>query len=150
MLSFSTLAMMSAQDMGVLDMIGKVCLFSEVYGVITYAGEPVSGATVTRWVEWRQKSSDSVRTAQDGSFRLPALYKISLLATLLPIPFRAAQTIYVDVNGTEHLIWSTIKIGSEPNDELAGRPLRFTCELTRKRRYVHLGAASIESNCEWR
>ena len=107
-------------------------LFSEVRGVVTRGGAPVSGAIVEREYRWswnKSTGSDRATTGADGTFTLPPMTKTSLIGSLLPHEAVIYQTIRISVNGKSHDAWYLIKRNYETNGELSGRPIRLKCDL---------------------
>ena len=128
--------------------VGRACVFSEVSGVVTYKGEPVSGATIRRVAKWQKEQEDRTVTAADGSFYFGPMYQRSVLK-LLPAEFVAHQRLLIEHLGQEVLMWSTTKRNTEENAELNGKPLKFSCELTDEPRFDRNYRASIKTICTW-
>lgn len=113
-------------------MMGRMCLFSAVKGVVLDHGKPVEGAIIERSYEWGWKSqlgSDSTSTNSHGDFHLPVIWGYSLLGSLLPHQPVVRQTILIKYGGKSYEAWLVNKMGYEQNDELDGRPITLTCRL---------------------
>ena len=113
-------------------MMGRMCLFSAVKGVVLDHGVPVEGATIERSYDWgwkNQSGSDNTLTGENGEFALPAIWGWSILGSLLPHEPFVTQTILITHGGKSYKGWLMDKRGYEENDELDGRPISVTCRL---------------------
>ncbi|AFV00430.1 hypothetical protein M5M_16495 [Simiduia agarivorans SA1 = DSM 21679] len=129
--------------------MAKANLFSSVKGVLTLSGSPLAGATINRSVRWRdEEHTDSTTTDKDGRFEFPAIMSSGSIPRL-PAEFNAFQSMTVDHDGSQVLIWETVKAESEENAELEGQPMVLTCELSEASRFEHLLLNSIETRCRW-
>ena len=120
--------------MGFLDFM-RIYIFSEVDGVVLLEGKPVSGATVIRTADYKDKLySDTVITDDQGRFHFDDIYIYSmrLFGTYI------WQKITIQYDGKEYLAWKMMKgydtRYSELSDpELPDAPikkLQLRCELT--------------------
>ena len=113
--------------------MGKMCLFSEVNGVVLRNGKPVEGAVVEREAFWRwkqQRIRDSATTNEQGEFKLPMVERASILGSFLPHEPVIEQGILIHVGREEFEAWGFIKRNYRVNGEADGKPLHMVCELT--------------------
>lgn len=118
--------------MGFFD-FAKVCLYSEVSGVVMLYGEPIAGAEVIRSATWREKLyTDTVTTDTYGRFQFDPMFALSVLHKyVLPIEPYISQTMIIRYQGKEHLAWKVSKRGYELNDEFTDhRAHPLSCELS--------------------
>ena len=106
-------------------------LFSAVAGKIEITGKPVAGATVKRWYRGGYSDKESTETTTDaaGNFSFAPATFSSIMASILPHEAVIAQKIFVEINGTETLIYATVKRNYDNNGEY-GQPLSFTFDPT--------------------
>jgi hypothetical protein len=108
----------------------KLCVFSEVRGVVLATGSPVAGATVERtWDGGKKPGSDRTRTDAEGRFTLPAVIQSSFLASILPHEPVIRQEIVIEHEGARHPAWLFVKHNYEVNGERKGKPIRATFHL---------------------
>ena len=91
--------------MGFLDFM-RIYIFSEVDGVVLLEGKPVSGATVIRTADYKDKLySDTVITNDQGRFHFDDIYIYSmrLFGTYI------WQKITIQYDGKEYLAWKMMK-----------------------------------------
>lgn len=81
--------------------LGKVCLFSEITGVITLNGKPVANARLVRTADRVGAITDETTTDEKGHFSMPAVYERTI-AKYLPQEFVASQEIHVYLDGTKY------------------------------------------------
>ena len=123
-----SLVTLGVWSMGLFDFM-KVCLFSEVNGVVTLEGKPVAGAMVIRTARFNSDIySDSVITDGEGRYHFDAIYtkslkKITSMAPLVP------QELTITHAGSEYLGWVMNKTNYDMNGEI-GRSMSLVCELT--------------------
>jgi len=127
----------------------EAVLFSPLEGVITYEGQPASGAQIKRKVAWKDKEGeiDYFTTDEKGYFSIPIKtieYRDSAFARL-----SIGQTITVEFKGKEHIIWKTGKTSAHLYGELGGRPVNLVCELTKEKPDFHLEFELVETLCVW-
>ena len=116
--------------MGLFDFV-KVCLFSQVNGLVTLNGKAVSGAEVVRTAEFRNKRYvDNAVTDNEGRYRFPESsgHSFSKIMYLEP---RISQSILIRYKGTEYVAWESVKGNSAADGEIS-EPLSLACELTTK------------------
>ncbi|MGD8176853.1 DUF6795 domain-containing protein [Marinimicrobium sp. ARAG 43.8] len=134
--------------MGLLN-AGKVCLFSEISGVITLNGEPAAGAELTRTANLNKDKVDYTTTDDSGHFKMPAVFQRTV-TQFLPQEFVAKQEIYVSYQGTQYRMWSGVKRKPEENVESRGEPLVVHCELRlEEENYKRIDGSPIFSLCTW-
>ena len=110
----------------------KVCLYSEVSGVVTLHGKPVAGAEIIRKVWWPDEKlhTDNTTTDAQGQFHFAPMFAFSLLRQYMPIEPVIEQTMFIRFQGKEYPAWSGAKHGYDLNDEFNHRKLPpITCEL---------------------
>ena len=116
----------------------KSCVFSEVEAVLTLNGEAVEGARIVRKGNWQSEKPDETITDTNGKFRFPAVYERNFIR-LLASEFAVSQSLTVHYQGKEFVFWVNSKREVEENSELAGKDLRFRCELTNDMQVHELG-----------
>ena len=127
----------------------NVVLFSPLAGQLTFNGEPASGAKIKLWLAWKDKEGE-IRTFssdRNGYFSIPSQEVLHQENPLFQISI--GQTITVEFNRQEYLIWRGGKSTTTLYGELGGRPQNLTCELTEEDMHVHLDHALIETLCKW-
>ena len=138
----------TGQAMSIFD-AGKVCTFSSVRATVTYEGEPVKGAKVTRLTDWNTPSTDMTTTNENGYFELPSLYERSISRVVLPIQFAVSQVITVEYNGQSNEIWVNTKMKPEENSELGGIPINLKCELSNEMKTYRVSGPILGTICTW-
>ena len=107
----------------------KVCLFSEVNGVVTLNGKPVVGAEVIRTAELNDKAySDTTTTDGQGRYHFDARFTKSV-NSILPVEPFIPQTLVIRANKQEFPGWKMNKRNYSVNGEI-DQPLNLTCELS--------------------
>jgi len=127
----------------------EAVLFSPLEGVITFEGQPASGAKIKRNVAWKDKEgeTDNFTADENGYFSIPiktAEYRDSPYAQI-----SIGQTITVEFKGKEYEIWQTGKSSTHLYGELGGRPVNLVCELTKEKMDSHLGFSLLGTLCVW-
>jgi hypothetical protein len=111
----------------------KMCLFSEVNGVVLDGGKPVVNAVVKRTYNWgiaeRSDTTDEQTTDENGRFSFPSAHTRSFWY-IVPHNPRIRQKIIISANGTEYQAWSYSKGNYDVNGELLGKPMKLLCEVT--------------------
>jgi hypothetical protein len=127
--------------------VGRVCLMSPVEARVTFDGNPVKGAVVTRTVDWkgRDKKMDSVVTNADGFFRLGILESHKKKNWLSE--FVAIQEIVVEYQGYSYRIWEMSNRDPVENAEL-GRPIVLECELLGEEYYPETPKGLLITMCK--
>ena len=117
--------------MGLFDFM-KVCLFSEVNGVVTLEGKPVKGAEISRTAEFNDKFyTDKTVTNADGHFHIDAMTTHSINKTLAIVEAVISQELKITYEGKEYIGWRTVKRSYEQNTELGDdKKIQLSCELT--------------------
>jgi hypothetical protein len=133
--------------MGITD-IGKVCLFSNMTGIITIDGEPVANARLVRTVDLSSEKTDETKTDQYGKFEFPTVFARTITKHL-PQEFASKQEIVAHVDGKPYTIWSGVKRTPEENSESRGKPLVVTCELNSEETLIKGNNSPIFSLCSW-
>lgn len=112
--------------------MGKFCLFSAVQGVVLSQGQPVVGAVIERkfvWAWGNETSTDQAVTDANGEFHLSAIFRGSLLGSILPHQPHIVQTLRIQYQGKEYLAWAFAKMNYQENSELKGKPIALICRL---------------------
>lgn len=127
----------------------EVVLFSPLEGKLTYKGEPAAGAVLNIWIAWKDQQGETSQFKADdnGYFSIPANiveHKANPLAQI-----SIAQSITVNYNGNDYLIWKAGKSSTHLYGELGGRPENVVCELTKEEMDAHLDSALLETSCVW-
>jgi hypothetical protein len=118
----------------------KVCLATEVKGVVTLQGKPVANAKVTREVLFRdQKLNSETITDEKGNFSLPAVYERTVWKHT-PFEVVIGQTINIEFENKQYLAFRTSKRNFDVDGELNSpiaiengqvlTPFILACELT--------------------
>ncbi|MFC1750469.1 DUF6795 domain-containing protein [Pseudomonadota bacterium] len=98
----------------------KVCVFTDVEGVVTFEGHPVSGAKVVRTAEVifnGKKFSDETTTDIEGRFKFGAIYTHSI-NTFLPSEKMIHQDIFIHHENKKFHGWKSTKHNYNYNGEL--------------------------------
>lgn len=135
------------QIMSILD-AGQIFTFSSVRANVTYEGEPVKGAKVSRLAKWKDTHTDVTVTSDVGFFEFPAIFQKSI-TKFMPIEIVITQVITVEYNGIFYKIWINTKMNSDQNTELGGLPLDMECELTDDPVFYENFGPLLETNCRW-
>ncbi len=128
--------------------LGKVCLFSNISGVILIDGKPVENARLVRTVDLSGKETDEVITNAQGEFEMPAVF-VRTITKYLPQEFSSSQEIVVHYKNKEYRIWSAVKRKPEENIESRGKPLVVRCELNSEETMIKVNNSPIFSLCTW-
>ena len=113
--------------MGLFDFL-KVCLFSEVAGVVVVDGKPIAGAKLLRTVKLNDTvHSDETESNAEGKFHFDAMFTNSI-NKLLPIEPYLPQKIIISYNGREFLAWELDKHNFDEEGELL-RKIHISCDL---------------------
>jgi len=126
----------------------KVCLFSQMNGVITLDGKPVTNAKLVRTVKLSKPDSDETHTDAQGNFEFPAKFTRSI-GKHLPQEFASNQDITVHHNGKQYKMWSAVKRTPDENSESRGKPLVVACELNSEETLIKVNNSPIFSLCTW-
>lgn len=114
-------------------------LFSPVSGRIVLAGKPVAGASVKRWFRGGfsdKEATDITTTDTSGNFSFPSVTSSSIIARFIPHEPSITQKIFVQISGTETLIYATVKRNYDNNGEFGGQPLNFVFDPTAEASFV--------------
>ena len=140
-----------ASTMGFFDYI-KVCLHSEVSGVVTLQGKPVVGAEITRLTIWRGEShTTSTTTDAQGHFKIDPLFTTSFFQPW--VGFTITQKLTIRYQDKEYIVWQGWKRNKDLNGEFTDqKPHPLTCELTAESRTTGEGLPAnrfVETICTW-
>ncbi len=161
LISLSTIGM----SMGLFDFT-KIYLFSEVSAVVTYNGQPVAGAEVTRTVQFPPNkvfSKTTTTTDAQGRFHFDALVGHSLLAKFSLGQPLVLQQLHIRYHDKEYLAWDLVKsnlrsegeFSADPEGEFSDGTVTkipvLTCELTSEPRdiKVWIGNSLLKTICTW-
>lgn len=133
--------------MSILD-AGKVCLFSQISGVITLDGRPAANARIIRTANLSRDKVDETYTDENGYFEMPPVFQRTV-AKFLPQEFTAKQTINVEYDGNNYVIWRGVKRDPGENTEARGENLVVTCELSNDEDLIIIDGAPIFTLCNW-
>jgi len=127
----------------------EVVLFSPLEGKLTYKGEPASGATFNVWIAWKDQEGEVAQFTADGNgyFSIPTNIVDHKANPLVQISI--AQSITVNYEGNDYVIWKAGKSSTNLYGELGGRPENVMCELTKEEMDTHLDSALLETSCVW-
>jgi len=128
--------------------LGKVCLFSEISGVITLDGKPVANAKLVRTANRDGDITDETTTDEHGKFTMPAVYERTI-TKFLPMEFVVSQEIEVSHCGKKYKMWDGIKRKREENTESRGKPLVVSCELNSEEKHIRVDGAGFFTLCTW-
>ncbi|MBI3561655.1 MAG: carboxypeptidase regulatory-like domain-containing protein [Gammaproteobacteria bacterium] len=135
--------------MGLFDFL-KVCLFSDVHGVVTLQGKPVAGAEIIRSGALNEENgkafSDIAFTDEQGHFHFNAKFVHSLVA-VIPMEPLVPQKILIRYQGREYLAWSMNKRRYVENAEL-DKPIRLACEITNPDEVKWFGSTYVKGICK--
>jgi len=117
--------------MGLFDFM-KVCLFSEINGVVTLDGKPVAGAEIVRTAIFKDKPRiDKAITDEAGKFHFDAMYGHSLGKLINMFEMVIPQTMTIHYHNHEFLGWRTSKRDYHENAELdSDRDITLSCDLS--------------------
>ncbi len=124
-------------------------LFSKVHGVVLNNGKPVPNVVVKRFFNFgwtNEEKTDTTKTDKDGNFDFPIITRFSLATSVVPHEPSIAQTINVDFEGKDYLLWAFTKSNYDENGELKGKAIDLICELTREPAYDK--ASGVVGNCK--
>lgn len=127
----------------------EIVVFSPLEGRLFFEGKPLSGADISLWVSWKDKTGHTFhyKTDENGFFLIPKitdLYKDSALVQLV-----ITQEITVNYRGESYLIWTLSKTDGGLNVEFGGEPKNLTCDLTEDLKTIRTDEVLMGSRCEW-
>lgn len=113
-------------SMGLFDSL-KVCLFSEVNGVVTNKGKPVAGVEViqTAQINNGKLYTYTTMTDEQGRFHFDALFSHSI-NKVVPVQPRVPQNILFRYQGREYRGWKTSKHNYDEGGEINSLTARET------------------------
>ena len=135
----------TGQAMSIFD-AGKVCTFSAVRATVTYEGEPVKGARVTRLTEWKNPNKEITETDDKGIFDFPAIFERSI-SKYMPMEIVISQQIIVEYQGRLFEIWANGKMNPEEDSEFDGVSIDLDCELTNEAKTYRSNGSLVMTNC---
>lgn len=97
----------------------KVNLFSEMQGVITLSGKPVTGARITRTAipDNDKKYSDSTISDSEGRFHFDKM-ETHMFMKVLPGQSSVAQKVIIEHEGKQYIAWEAAAAGDNDKGEL--------------------------------
>ncbi len=97
----------------------KVNLFSEMKGIVTLEGKPVSGASLTRTAipSNDKEYTDTAQTDRAGRFSFGPM-ETHMFLKLLPSNSTIYQKMTIDYAGKQYLAWKILAASDRPNGEL--------------------------------
>ncbi|RYY77275.1 MAG: hypothetical protein EOO52_07305 [Gammaproteobacteria bacterium] len=127
----------------------EVVLFSPLQGLLTYKGKPATNAKITRKVVWKDKTGETeIFYANDkGEFHLPGKVVITRIPAMAQLV--AFQSIDVAFFDHEFTIWHYGKMDKGLYDELGGRAINLTSELTDNLARVELPNGVLTTSFKW-
>lgn len=127
----------------------NLVLFSPLAGKLTFQGKPAAGAKIVRTINWKDETGEAETffANEKGEFSIPIKTEAAKLNGLSQ--FVAYQTVEVIFHETEFTIWRFGKMGKKLNDELGGRAVNLTCELTDDFVRVEVPDGGLGTSCKW-
>jgi len=97
----------------------KVNLFSEMKGVVTLDGKPVSGALLKRTAipNNDKEYTDNTTTDENGRFHFNKM-ETKMFSKFLPGESRVHQKVVIDYNGKQYIAWETAAASDVDKGEL--------------------------------
>jgi len=128
----------------------KICLFSEVNGVVVKDGVPIKGAEVIQTVSYGggEKVRNSTTTNSQGEFHFNALFRHSI-RTLLPGASVYDQEIIIKYENQEIPGWIMVKQNRQENTELDGLPISLTCDINSEEQRKTTQSNVVLGICHW-
>jgi len=108
----------------------KICLFSEVNGVVVKDGSPIAGAEVIQTVSYGggKKVRNTTTTNSWGEFHFDTLFTHSI-STLLPGESAYSQGLVIKHDGADIEGWTLVKRDDKENSELGGQKINLLCDV---------------------
>jgi hypothetical protein len=117
--------------MGLFDV--KVCVFSEVRGIVIMQGLPVEGAVIERKYQLnKDEVIDKTNTDASGYFSMPPIC-VSSIRTLYPHQPSILQVVNIYFGDDTYQAFGFHKGNYKSNGERGDKPLLMMCELTNKK-----------------
>ncbi|MFA0814000.1 DUF6795 domain-containing protein [Microbulbifer epialgicus] len=126
----------------------KACTFSEMKIRLTLNGEPAVGAKVIRTIDWKDEQVDFYTSDEDGNIDLPAKFESSF-TQVLPVEFISSQSINVEYENNNYLIWIYAKRNPGENSEMNGDPINLSCELSDEPKTERKFKSAVKTSCKF-
>jgi len=126
----------------------KACTFSEMKIKITLNGKPASGAKIIRTVDWKDEQVDFFTSDEGGNIDLPAKFESSF-TQVLPVEFISSQSINVEYENNNYLIWIYAKRNPGENSEMNGNPINLSCELSDEPKTERKFKSAVKTSCKF-
>ncbi|WP_444923644.1 DUF6795 domain-containing protein [Microbulbifer sp. DLAB2-AF] len=126
----------------------KACTFSEMKIRLTLDGKPAVGAKITRSVDWKDEKIDFFTSDGEGNVKLPAKFESSV-TQVLPVEFISSQSINVEYENKNYLIWIYAKRNPGENSEMNGNPINLSCELTDEPKTERKFKSALKTSCKF-
>ncbi len=130
----------------------KICLFSEVNGVVVNDGNPIAGAEVIQTVIYGggKEVRNSTTTNSRGEFHFDALFTHSI-STLLPGESVYAQGLVIKYDRADIEGWTLVKRSDKENAELGGEKINLLCDINAENlRQETPGNGVLLGICRWK
>jgi len=137
-LTFTLLPIRTVLSMSIFDSM-KVNLFSEMKGIVTFQGKPVTGALITRTAvpDDGKEYIDQTETDSNGHFHFNKMEK-HMLSKILPSQATVFQKIIIEYNDEKYLAWDAITDDTDKGElneiDIIGTDkeidINLSCELT--------------------
>jgi hypothetical protein len=126
----------------------EVVLASPFEAKLTLNGKPVDGAKVTRQLQWTEKVDRMEETWSDnsGNFKFPAALEKLRIPALSQ--FVINQTITVNVDNKEYVIWLCGKMEEKLYGETGVELRNIICDLSKERERVD-SLGFLSTSCVW-
>ena len=134
-----------------------VHLCPEVHGRVTFKGQPLSGITIIRDINYGESYIDKTQTDANGEFHFPEWnIQSHLPGNLFTQETRVIQHVYFKMNKKFIYLWGAPQRGTKPNQALSQRLALLKCEVTDKRADFYFPSAehpefyhTAVSVCRW-
>ncbi|GAA5443482.1 hypothetical protein Misp06_01659 [Microbulbifer sp. NBRC 101763] len=126
----------------------KACTFSEMKIRLTLNGEPAVGAKIIRTIDWKDEQIDLFTSDEDGNVDLPAKFENSF-TQVLPVEFISSQSINVEYENNNYLIWIYAKRNPGENSEMNGDPINLSCELSDEPKTERKFKSAVKTSCKF-
>jgi len=123
---------------------------SPLAGVLQRDGKPMANTRLLRRLTWSGNEEGILQeffTDEQGRFSLPVHEEILSLNFL--VQFVGKSKVYVEKEGSDHLIWYAPKLAPEIYSETDGPLEELVCDLDSERFVVNMARGNIMTRCEW-